>query len=441
MSRLPLEGIRIVATPLVIAGPYATMLLADMGAEVINVESTKFFSVNTRGIMPRPPEVIIPTEIKGATATGGRGGMGTYFDHRGGEKPWERFCLFHAFNRNKLGCTMDLTDPRGMEVFHRLLKMSDVFLDSNAPAVTEKLNLTYETVKEINPEIIHIRMPALGVTGPHKYCAFFGAQLQALAGHTWLTRYPDLDYGTTQSHLFHADAAAGATAAFALLCALHYRNRSGKGQFIDLSQLETVIPHLGHAMMDYTMNRKVQEPTGNRDPQVAPHGVYRCRGEDRWVVISVSSDDEWDGFCRAMGDPSWCRDEKFSSLETRLTHHDELDTLIEEWTRIHDQYDVMYILQNEGVPAGPVLDARDVTHDPHLVERGFFEVVNHREVGAHRYPGMMFKMGGTPLEIRRPPNCLGEHNDYVFREILGMSEDEIAELEQAQAIGGEEYLI
>ncbi|MFO8101799.1 MAG: CoA transferase [Dehalococcoidia bacterium] len=441
MSKLPLEGIRIVLTPLVIAGPYASMMLADMGAEVILVESIKFFSVNTRGIMPRPPEAIIPTEIKGQTLAGGRGGMGTYFDHTGGERPWDRFCLFHAFNRNKLSCCIDMTDPEGLAVFKRLLKASDVYIDSSAVTVAEKQGLTEDIVSEINPDIVHVRMPALGVTGPHRDCCFFGAQLQAIAGHTWLTRYPDLDYGTTQSHLFHSDAAAGATAAFAILCALNYRQRSGKGQFIDLSQLETVIPHLGEAIMDYTINGRIQEPAGNRDPQAAPQGVYPSRGEDRWVAISVSSQEEWQGLCRAMGNPEWCDQERFATFEGRMANHDELDALIGEWTKLHDQYDAMVLLQREGVAAGPVLDSRDVTNDPQLVGRGFFEPVHHREAGSHRYPGVVWKMEKTPLSIRKPPPCQGEHNDYVFREVIGMSEDEISDLESRQVIGGEEYII
>jgi benzylsuccinate CoA-transferase BbsF subunit len=194
----------------------------------------------------------------------------------------------------------------------------------------EKLNFTYDVLKEVNPSIICLSMPGLGCSGPHKYCSVFGAQLQALAGHTWLTRYPDLDYTTTQSLIFHSDAAAGATAAFAILCALRYRKRTGKGQFIDLAQLETVVPHLGEAIMDYTMNSRIPEPLGNRHHAMAPHGVYRCRGEDKWVVIAVSSDEEWQGFCRAMGNPTWSKEERFSTVLKRLHHQDELDKLIEE---------------------------------------------------------------------------------------------------------------
>jgi crotonobetainyl-CoA:carnitine CoA-transferase CaiB-like acyl-CoA transferase len=438
MSKLPLEGVRIVALPVVFAGPFGTMLLADLGAEVILVESIQRFPTITRGYMPRPPQELVPTT--GATF-GGSGGIQTYVDHWAGDRPWDRFVMFHALGRNKLSCCIDLTRPEGVDVLKRLVGVSDVFFESNAPATMEKLGLTYDVLKEAKGDIIYLSMPGLGCTGPHKYCSLFGAQLQALAGHTWLTRYPDLDYTTTQSLLFHCDASSGATAAFAILCALRYRKRTGKGQFIDLAQIETVAPHLAEAIMDYTMNGRVQEPMGNRHPTMAPHGVYRCRGDDRWAVISVSCDEEWQGLCRAMGDPPWTREERFLTAIGRLDNQDEMDKYIEEWTSCHDNYEVMYILQKEGVAAGPVIDQRDAYHDAHLISRGFFEVVSHREAGTHLYPGMLWKTSKTPLSIRKPPPCLGEHNDYVFRDVLNMSEEEIAALEDEKVIGGDEYLV
>ncbi len=440
MSKLPLEGVRVVTFPLVIAGPFASMFLADLGAEVILVESIHYFPPVTRGSIPRPPQAIVPTVGRG-TGGGGTGGFGTYFDHSGGERPWDRYCHFHALNRNKLSCCIDITTPKGVDVFKRLIKVSDIFLQSDAPSVMEKYGLTYDVLSTIKEDLIHISMPGLGTSGPHKYCAFFGAQLQALAGHTWLTRYPDLDYGTTQPFIFHADASAGATAAFAALCGLRYRRRTGKGQYIDLAQIETVIPHLAESIMDYTMNQRIQGPMGNHDPFMAPHSVYRCRGEDRWVAISVSSDEEWQGLCRALGNPQWSTEDRFSTMKGRLENQDDLDRLIEEWTSCHEHYEAMYILQKEGVAAGSVLDSRDIFHDPQLNSRGFFEAARHREAGTHLNPGMLWKMSRTPLNIRRPAPCLGEHNDYVFKDVIGMSSEEIAELEAEQLIGGEEYVI
>jgi len=437
MAWLPLAGVRVVAIPVVFAGPFAVMLLGDLGAEVILVESIHHFPSATRGVLPRPPQFIVPTT--GERTGGATGGVATYVNHDAGERPWDRVSLFNAVGRNKLSCCIDLTRPQGPEVFNRLISVSDVFLESNAAGVMEKLGLTYDVLRGVKPDIIYLSMPGLGTSGPHKHFAGFGAQLQAMAGHTWLTCYPDLDHTTTQSMLFHCNAASGATAAFAILCALHYRNRTGKGQYIDLAQIETVIPHLGEAIMDYTMNRRVQHPIGNRHPSMAPHGVYRCSGEDRWVAISVSSEEEWDGLCRALGNPPWAKERRFSDALSRWRNQEELDRLIEEWTSHHDHYEVMHILQQEGVPAGPVMDQRDAYHDAQLNSRGFFEVVRHREAGTHLYPGMLWKMSRTPMSIRRPPPCLGEHNDYVFREVLRMSEEEIAELEREKIIGGNAY--
>jgi crotonobetainyl-CoA:carnitine CoA-transferase CaiB-like acyl-CoA transferase len=174
---------------------------------------------------------------------------------------------------------------------------------------------------------------------------------------------------------------------------------------------------------------------------MAPHGVYRCLGEDKWVAVSVSSEEEWKKLCRALGDPPWSEERRFSTPLNRLKNQDELDKYIEEWTCRHDNYEVMYILQRAGIAAGPVLDQRDAFHDAQLTSRGFFEQVSHREAGTHLYPGMLWKMGKTPISIRKPPPCLGEHNDYVFKEVLGMSDDEVAELEKDKLIGGDEYLI
>jgi crotonobetainyl-CoA:carnitine CoA-transferase CaiB-like acyl-CoA transferase len=163
-------------------------------------------------------------------------------------------------------------------------------------------------------------------------------------------------------------------------------------------------------------------------------------GEDKWVAISVSSEEEWQGLCRALGNPPWSKEERFSKALNRLKNQDELDKYIEEWTCRHDHYEVMYILQKEGIAAGPVLDQRDAFHNAHLVNRGFFEMVSHREAGTHLYPGMLWKMSETPLSIRKPPPCLGEHNNYVFKEVLGMSNEEIVELEKEKLIGGDEFI-
>jgi len=427
MARLPLEGIRVVDITVIYAGPFATMNLADWGAEVVRVESIKHFQVLTRGGMAHPPQEIVSNPTR-------TGGLATYCGRDVSFRAWNRWTLFNAHARNKLGCTMDLTQPSGKELFKRLIAVSDVFLESNAPHVVENMGLTYDVLKDVNPRLIMLSMPGFGSTGPNRYYRALGVHQEAFIGHTHLRGYPDSDPSTT-STLYHADEASGATAALAVLMALHYRNRTGKGQYIDMAQAEATMPHLGEAIMDYTMNRRVQNSMGNRLPGAAPCGCYRCQGEDRWINITVFTDEEWQGLCRAMGSPEWTGDERLASRSGREARQDELDPLIEEWTRQHNHYELMFLLQSEGVPAGPVIFEDDAYDDPHLNERGFFQEVTHAECGTHLYPTFGYRMSKTPNSIRRPPVRLGEHNEYVYKEILKVSDEEYRQLEEEGHIG------
>ncbi len=427
MAKLPLEGIRVVDITVIYAGPFATMNLADWGAEVIRVESLKHFQVLTRGGIAHPPQDIVSNPTR-------TGGLATYCGRDVSFRPWNRWTLFNAHARNKLGCTMDLTQPRGKELFKRLIAGSDVFLESNAPHVVENFGLTYDVLKEVNPKLIMLSMPGFGSSGPYKYYRALGVHQEGFIGHTYLRGYPDSDPSTT-STLYHADEASGASAALAVLMALHYRNRTGKGQYIDMSQAEATMPHLGEAIMDYSMNRCVQNSVGNRLPGAAPCGCYRCQGEDRWINITVTSDEEWQGLCRVMGNPEWTRDERFTDSLSRDRNQDDMDTLIEEWTGQNNHYDLMFRLQKEGVPAGPVIFEDDAYTDPHLKERNFFQEVTHEECGTHMYPTFGFRMSRTPNSIRLPPVRLGEHNEYVYKELLKVSDEEYHQLEEEGHIG------
>jgi len=427
MAKLPLEGIRVVDITVIYAGPFATMNLADWGAEVIRVESLKHFQVLTRGGIAHPPQDIVSNPTR-------TGGLATYCGRDASFRPWYRWTLFNAHARNKLGCTMDLTQPRGKELFKRLIAGSDVFLESNAPHVVENFGLTYDVLKEVNPKLIMLSMPGFGSSGPYKYYRALGVHQEGFIGHTYLRGYPDSDPSTT-STLYHADEASGASAALAVLMALHYRNRTGKGQYIDMSQAEATMPHLGEAIMDYSMNRCVQNSVGNRLPGAAPCGCYRCQGEDRWINITVTSDEEWQGLCRVMGNPEWTRDERFTDSLSRDRNQDDMDTLIEEWTGQNNHYDLMFRLQKEGVPAGPVIFEDDAYTDSHLKERNFFQEVTHEECGTHMYPTFGFRMSRTPNSIRRPPVRLGEHNEYIYKELLKVSDEEYQQLEEEGHIG------
>jgi len=427
MAKLPLEGIRVADITVIYAGPYATMQLADWGAEVIRVESIRHFQAITRGGIARPPQEVVSNPVR-------TGGIATYCNRDVSFRPWNRWTLFNAHARNKLSCTMDLTTPRGKDLFTRLIRESDVFIESNATNVLESLELSYEKLSAVNPKLIMLSMPGFGTYGPYKYYRGYGAHQENFIGHTFLRGYPDSDPSET-STIFHADEAAGMSAALAVLFALHYRNRTGKGQFIDMAQAEATMPHLGEAIMDYTMNNRVQTSVGNRLPGAVPCGCYPCRGEDRWINITVYTDRQWEGLGQAMGNPPWTKEDKFSDSLSRHKHHDELDELIAEWTIQQDHYALMHLLQSKGIPAGPVIFEDDAYTDPHLKERGFFEELTQAECGTHLYPGLGYRMSKTPNKLRLPPVRLGEHNEYVYKKILNISDEEYVELEKEGHIG------
>ncbi len=414
MDRLPLEGIRVLDITVVWAGPFGTMILADLGAEVIRVENIHIWVPFSRGIMARPSR----EWMKAQTPF-----YGGYPDREPGERPWNRCPIFQSHARNKLSCTMDLRKPKGMELFKRLVQTSDVVYENNVPETMKKLGITYDMLKTVKQDIIYLQAPAYGSTGPYKNYRAFGNHIEGVIGHTLMRHYPDM--GPSEiSPIYVGDYMAGVHGAFAVMAALYYRSRTGKGQLIELSQAESAMPIFGQAILDYTMNRRIAKTIGNRDPTAAPCGCYPCRGDDRWVNITVTSDKEWQAFCRVLGDPPWTKQQKFSNVLGRWKNQDELDGHINEWTKQYDSYEVMHLLQEVGVAAGAVMDARDCYNDPHMKARGFFQEVSQEDTGTHLYPGMMWKFSKTPLGIRTPPVRLGEHNEYVYKELLKVSDDE-----------------
>ena len=416
MSTLPLEGVRIVDLSMWFAGPMASRLLADMGAEVIKIESLRHIDPWRGAVKPSPTiRDRFPVRIRS-------------------ERPYNCSAGFNLQNRNKYGITLDLNAHQGKELFKKLVKISDMVLENYSPRVMANLELDYPVLKEINPQIIMVSLPALGRTGPDKDYLAFGQTIDCMSGMAYRTGYIG-EEPMLQSGLSYGDPLSGMNAAFASLAALHYRRRSGQGMHIDLSQVEALISFNADAIMDYTMNRRVHERMGNRHPSMAPHGCYRCKGEDQWVAIAIPSDTAWQRFCQAVGQPSWAEDVRFSDVLSRYQHQGELDRLIEAWTLKHNHYEVMRILQQAGIPAGPVLDAKELVEEPHLNERGLFEVVTHPEAGTHPYIGMYAKLSKTPGSIRMPAPCLGQHNQYVFGELLGLSQEEMADLEEEGIIG------
>ena len=405
-----LDGLRVIDLSQVFAGPHCTRLLADMGAQVIRVECAA--RSGRGGALPR----MRPGGAFGASFPGGDSG----------DRSYNRFAYYNEVNRNKLAVTIDLSRPAGAEVFKRLVAISDVVVENFTPRVMPNLGLDYPVLSAVNPRIIMISISGFGQDGPYRDYVAYGEGVEAMSGLSALTAYPDGQ--PLKPGVAYADAVSGQHAAFAVLAALRYRRRSGRGQYIDLSMREALTPLLAGAIMDYSMNQRVARPGGNRHPRLAPHGCYRCRGDDRWIAITVCSDDEWRALCRAMGGPAWCGDERLATAEGRLAHRQQIDRRIEEWTSTGDHIELMHQLQRHGVRAGAVLDVAELAGDPNLIERGFFVEMTHPEAGTHLYPGLAWHMSRTPGRLRRPAPRFGEHNRHVFSGLLGMSDDEIAAL-------------
>lgn len=430
----PLKGVRVAGICVVYAGPHILQLLGHMGAEAIRVENPNYFQPITRGIFAFRP----PKEMLGNSPPY----LGGYPNRDPGDRPWNRFPIGNVTLTDVLSMTVDFTKPEGMDIFLRLISKCDAFVENNPPETMDKLGISYEKIKEVKPDIIMLRCPGLGLSGPWKNYRGFGSHLEQYVGHAMLRGYSDLD-PTSLSHVVACNHTVAAHGAFAILSALEYRNRTGKGQFIELAQAETFLPWIAQALMDYDMNGRVQGTMGNRYPGAAPCGCYRCKGSSiaygrldlqpdvgRYVCITCHNDEEWEGLCRAMGNPPWTREERFADATSRYRNQDELDGLVEEWTRERDPFEVMYIMQAEGVPAGPVEDYRDAFNDQHLRARGFFEWCTQEDCGTHLYPGMPWKMSNTPLSLNpRGPVRLGEDNDYVYKQVIGVSDNEYAKLE------------
>lgn len=425
MAKLPLEGIRILDMTVVWAGTYCATLLADMGAEVIRLESIKRLPPITRGYIPYPPKEVIeglPAFVAGMP------------DREPGRRPWNRYPLFNAHGRNKLGITVDLTQPSGMDIFERLVAVSDAFVENNVTETMVKLGISYEMMREINPRIIMLRMPAYGNTGAYRNYRSLGVHMEGVIGHTIVRGYEDMDQSSS-TNVFAADAAGGAQGAFAMLAALRYRKRTGKGQLIELAQAENMISYTGRFFMDYSLNRRDSGTLGNRHTS-AIQGCYPCAGEDRWVNITLYDEVDWTAFCEAIGTPHWTNNAIFATHASRYKNQPKLDDHISDWTRQRGHYEVMHILQDFGVAAGPVMDQRDAFNDPHLQQRGIFEKVYHEDVdGSHLYVGAPYKMSDMPIQIRRGPVRLGEDNEYVYKQVLGVRDEEYAELERLGHIG------
>ncbi len=426
--RLPLEGVRVLDMTVVWAGPSCTMHLSDLGAEVIRVDNPWVFPTATRGNSPRPD----PARLIDA---GPLGGGYPNLDVSG--RPWNKHGMWSAQARNKLSCTLDLRQSEGVEHFLRLVDHADLLVENNTVGVLDKLGIGWGVLHARNPRFIALRMPPMGLTGSYANWLGFGASFEALCGLTHIRGYRDGDPVRTTA-AFHMDPTSGAAGAFAAMLALRRREATGQGELIEFPQSEVMMQHIGEYFVDAARTGRVHPPMGNRHVSRAPQGCYPCEGDDRWVVISVGTDTEWEGLVTAMGSPVWAADQRFRSAAGRREHHDELDELIEGWTRHLDRWVVTDRCQAHGVPAGPVMDEADAYQDPHLRARAFFRPQGSVDIGEWEFPGHQWRWTAPPMRWE-PINRLGDANEYVWREVVGLTGEEY----QALVAGGhisEDYL-
>ncbi|MBW2268688.1 MAG: CoA transferase [Deltaproteobacteria bacterium] len=403
-----LEGLKVVEFSAAMAGPWVGRFLAYCGAETIRVESKKHPDVVRLYVPPRAPELGTQPQLS----------------------PW-----FTDWNAGKRFVALDLTQPRALELAKRLVARCDVVIENYSSGVMDKLGLGYSELVRVNPRLVMLSTSGYGDRGPYHRYVTWGSNIEALAGLSKLSGFPWREGAITQ--YAYPDALSALHGLFAVMCALDHRSRSGRGQHISLAQFETTVGALGHVLMEHLVNGRDPQRQGNRSTHAAPHGCYRCAGEDRWCAIAVSSDAEWESFREVLGDPAWARAAKFNTLGARLANADALDEKVEEWTRERSDYEVMAVLQHAGVAAGVVQNVEDLLrNDPQLRARGFFEEIEHLKRGRVVATGVPLGLTGTPGRSGVAGAALGQDNEHVFGTLLGMTPQEIRECMDSGAIEG-----
>jgi crotonobetainyl-CoA:carnitine CoA-transferase CaiB-like acyl-CoA transferase len=417
----PLQGIRIIDLTVALAGAFATMLLADMGAEVIKVESLQHYPTPSRG--PRNP-------ARGDSPIARAVGR-DYPGNDPGDDPWNRLSWFNSHARNKRSFTVDLSRPRGRELFRQLVEKSDGLVENNTAGLLERLNIGPDDLQARNPRLIVVRMPPLGLSGPDMGATGFGWHFEELGGFLEVQGYTD---GPEVGSIF-MDAASGPAGANAFLMALLERRRTGRGQLMEVAQVENMIVHIGDAVMEAAMTGACPPRRGNRTPEAAPQGVYPCAGDDQWLAISVGDDEQWARLVDLIGGPPELRRLELADRAGRAAAHDEIDAAIAGWTATRTKEELFHLLQGEGVVAGPVLDEADAASDPQLQARQFFHYLEHPSAGAHFHPGANFQLPVTPTRVWRAAPVLGQDNEYVYKQILGVTDEQYERLRAEGHVG------
>ncbi|MFC2041710.1 CaiB/BaiF CoA transferase family protein [Chloroflexota bacterium] len=390
------EGINVLDFGQVLAGPLTSSYLAKWGATVVRVES-----------QARPDMTRTSSPFKDSIPGVNRSGAFTFN------------------NANKYDITLELKHPKARSVINKLVQWAHIICENFTPGTMEQLGLGDENIRKLNPSVTVLHFSNQGQTGPQWQRRGFGIQLVAQAGFTNITGFPD---GIPVcSWMGYTDGIVPRFAALALVAALMYRRRTGKGVCFDLSQLETSLHFLAPLLLDREIHGREPKRVGNSAPDAAPHGAYRCQGDDRWLAISVHNGEEWKTFCQALDKPEWLSDPRFATFLDRKKNEDELNKLIEECTIHFSAEQSMKLLQEKGVPSGVVQNHKDLLEDPQLNYRGYWWWLDHKEIGAYPHFGTPFLMSETPAKPSMPAPLLGEHNEYVCVQLLKMPDEEFVE--------------
>ena len=409
MQKLPLEGIRVLDFCQMWAGPHATEWLSVMGAEVIKVETN--LRIDYMRTVGAPP---------GLAGTGPNVGS-----------------AFASLNWGKKSIALNMTTPKARELAKKLIKICDVVTENFGGTVLKRWGLSYEEMKLIKPDIIYYAGSGYGRSGPHTERPAYAEIVDAFTGATFSNGYPGGEPNVIGVSPW-TDGAQAIHGAVAILTALYHHMNTGEGQQIDAAMIEGNANFLGEMVMGYIINGSVGERIGNRDAVMAPHGCYPCKttgDEDEWIALAVANQPEWESLCRVMGNPDWSNKAEFSDELSRWDNQEELDKYLAGWTRQYGAYELTGILQKAGIAATPSFSTKQLTHDKHLAARGFFKKPNHPVLGNKVLAGLPIRFSDYSEGNYQTPPLLGEHNEYVFGELLGLSMEEIHKLTEEKILG------
>lgn len=398
-----LNGVRVADFSMVWAGPYATAVLGYMGAEIIKIESHKHIDQTRQG------SITLGEDYDGVNSSP----------------------IFNNANLNKKSVSIDISTKEGAELAKKIVAESDIVVENMRPGKMAKVGLGYEDLKAVKPDIIMISASGFGATGPYASYGGYAPIFASIGGLAYLTGYADGEPNTMSGVM---DLRVGTVSAFVALAALLRKQRTGKGMYVDVSSSEAISSLIGSDLMGYTMNGVSPMRRGNDDSIMAPHQVYRCKGNDKWVSIAVATEEEWKSLCRVMGDPEWTKDAKYADEYARWTNRKELDKHMTEWTKEYEDYEVMDLLQAAGVAAMPSMSAEEILNDRHSEARGIFTKVKHPVLGEKTVVMPPWRFSETPAEIEKAAPLLGENNEEIFNGLLGMSKEETDKLKEAKII-------